>query len=110
MAQVAAHDLEIAADPVTELITAQFVGHGALAIDEQGAAHPRARLDDGIVRSHPAQYVECSPPNVDLVSAGNQRSGSLDDGRMEAELAQPVRRWQPSNARSGDQNVHLASQ
>jgi len=55
-------------------------------------------LDDGIVRSHPAQDVERRPAHVDLVAAGHKRWGALDDGWSEPIAAQPV-----SGRQTGDE-------
>lgn len=92
---------------------AKFVaGHAvddlALAVDEQGALHLRARRHDGVMRPSPAQNVERRPAHVDLVPAGHKRCGALDDGRGEPVAAQPVGARQTGDPGPGDQDVHRA--
>jgi hypothetical protein len=106
LAQRAADDLEVLAHPMAEVVAGHPVDDIALAVDEQGALHLRARGHDGVMRPGPAQDVERRPAHVDLVPAGHERRGALDDGRGEPVAAQPVGGRQTGDAGSGDQDVH----
>jgi hypothetical protein len=81
LAQVAAHDLEVPAAPVSELVAAHLADDVAVAIDQLGATHLRTRLDDRVMRIHPVRDVERRPAHVDLVPTCPQRRRSIDDGR-----------------------------
>jgi hypothetical protein len=91
---------------VPELVAAHLADDVAVAIDQLGATHLRTRLDDRVMRIHPAQDVKRRPAHVDLVPTRRQRCRSLDDGRVEAVAAKPVPRHRSGDARSRDQDVH----
>ena len=57
---------------MSELVAAQLADHVAVAVDQLGALHVRARRNDGVERAHPAEHLERGPAHVDLVPADHQ--------------------------------------
>src|SRR5262249_20917025 len=99
--QGAAHDLEVVADSVAEVIAAHSTDDVAVPVDEECGLHLRACRNDLVMDSRAPENLEGAPAHVDLVTPHHQGVGSLDNGRHEPVAPEPVGRRQPGGPGSG---------
>ena len=57
---------------MSELISTELADHVAVAVDQLGSLHVRARRNDGVERAHSTEHLESGPTHVDLVPANDQ--------------------------------------